>query len=140
MRGTFLETDSQVTTAVVFLVNCSACGRLFVDSYDRMQQLMLPEVRQAVVPGRRGALPRHLQNVLLGVTDMTNELLTLRKQTVEKYDEISKLEEELGALRLELDIEQKVSDERADEIERLLEEREDTLAMKQEVKMCLNGF
>ena len=94
---------------------------------------MLPEVRQAVLPGRRGALPRHLQNVLLGVTDMTNELLTLRQQN-------SQLEEELGSVRLELETEQRVSDERADEIERLLDEREDTLAMKLEVKMCLNGF
>jgi len=49
-----------------------------------MQQLVLPEVRQAVVPGRRGALPRHLQNVLLGVTDMTIELLTLRQQNTDK--------------------------------------------------------
>jgi len=51
-----------------------------------MHQLMLPEVRQAVVPGRRGALPRHLQNVLLGVTDMTNELLALRQQIVDKEE------------------------------------------------------
>lgn len=92
-----------------------------------MQQLMLPEVRQAVVPGRRGALPRHLQNVLLGVTDMTNELLTLRQQN-------SQLEEELGSVRLELETEQRVSDERAEEIERLLEEGEDTLAVRMEVR------
>jgi hypothetical protein len=99
-----------------------------------MQQLMLPEVRQAVLPGRRGALPRHLQNVLVGVTDMTNELLTLRQQTVYKDEEISKLEEELGELRLELETEQRVSDQRAQEIERLLEEGEDTLAVRMEVR------
>jgi seryl-tRNA synthetase len=103
-----------------------------------MQQLVLPEVRQAVVPGRRGALPRHLQNVLLGVTDMTNELLTLRQQNADKDAEINKLEEELGSVRLELETEQRVSDERAQEIERLLEEGEDTQAVRMEVSKLTN--
>jgi chromosome segregation ATPase len=101
---------------------------------------MLPEVRQAVLPGRRGALPRHLQNVLLGVTDMTNELLTLRQQNVDKEEEIGKLEEELASVRLELETEQRVSDERAEEIERLLEEGEDTLAVRMEVRNHLKAL
>jgi hypothetical protein len=98
---------------------------------------MLPEVRQAVVPGRRGALPRHLQNVLLGVTDMTNELLTLRQENTAKDNEISQLEQELGSVRIELETEQRVSDERAEEIERLLDEREDTLVARTQVSLLI---
>jgi len=44
------------------------------------------------------------------------------------------LEEELASVRLELETEQRVSDERADDIERLLEEGEDTLAVRMEVR------
>lgn len=84
-------------------------------------------------------MPRHLQNVLLGVTDMTNELLTLRQQTVDKEAEISQLEEELASVRLELETEQRVSDERADEIERLLEEGEDTMAVRMEVRSFIKS-
>ena len=99
----------------------------------QQQQVVLSEVRQAVVPGRRGTLPRPLQNVLLGVTDMTNELLTLRQENRDNKGYIDQLEEELGTVRLELETEQRVSDERAQEIERLLEEGEDTLAVLMEV-------
>ena len=98
------------------------------------QQLELPEVRQAVVPGRRGALPRHLQSVLLGVTDMTNELWALRQQNAEQKEIISSLQGELGEVRQELATKQRISDERAEEIDRLLEEGQDTLAMTQEVR------
>lgn len=97
------------------------------------QQLELPEVRQAVVPGRRGALPRHLQSVLLGVTDMTNELWSLRNENSVLKEHVSSLEGELGEVRQELATEQRISDERAEEIERLLDEGQDTLAMNQEV-------
>ena len=72
--------------------------------------------------------------MLLGVTDMTNELLTLRQQNTDKDAEIDQLEKELGSVRLELETEQRVSDERAQEIERLLEEGEDTLAVHMEVR------
>lgn len=79
-------------------------------------------------------MPRYLQNVLVGVTDMTNEVLALRQQNSYKDEEISNLEEELASVRLELETEQRVSDERAEEIERLLEEGEDTLAVRMEVR------
>lgn len=65
---------------------------------------------------------------------MTNELLTLRQQNTDKDAEINQLEEELGSVRLELETEQRVSDERAQEIERLLEEGEDTQALRMEVR------
>lgn len=65
---------------------------------------------------------------------MTNELLTLRQQNTDKDAEINQLEEELGSVRLELETEQRVSDERAQEIERLLEEGEDTQAVRMEVR------
>lgn len=92
----------------------------------------LPEIRQAVVPGRRGQLPRHLQSVLTGVTDMTNELYMARQQLAEK-DAV------IGQLEAQLQQSETVSEERAQEIDRLMDEREDTLLECQEVRLSSLG-
>lgn len=65
---------------------------------------------------------------------MTNELWSLRNENSVLKEHVSSLEGELGEVRVELATEQRISDERAEEIERLLEEGQDTLAMNQEVR------
>ena len=149
MRGAFFRNRHQAVDSI-----CQSFSSNFVSFYHLIhsihfgvvcalvgmqQHLELPEVRQAVVPGRRGALPRHLQNVLLGVTDMTNELWSLRQQNAELKEFVNSMENELGEVRLELATEQRISDERAEEIERLLDEGQDTLALRQEVSKSSFG-
>lgn len=70
---------------------------------------------------------------------MTNELWSLRQQNADLKELVSTMEGELGEVRQELATEQRISDERAEEIERLLDEGQDTLAMNHEVRRASLG-